>query len=539
MGETPSWETARAALDALSDGTPAIQTHANRIVFAGDVVYKLKRPVTLPFLDYGTPEIRRDLVEREIAYNRVTAPALYLGRSVVTDDGRVIDDPDDATYAAGEPLVRMRRFPADALLDGRDSLPPGVLERLARDVAGHHRHAPRMRKGSVGGSKPLDRLVGDVVAEIRAFEAKGDVPGIEPHLVEALTDAFAREVEAVADLFDARRIGGVYRRCHGDLHLKNIALIDGVPTLFDCIEFSEGLSLIDPYYDLAFLLMDLRHRGFAAGASRVLSAYLTMAPGTKREEREVYGGLRLLPLYLALRATIRAYIDARVARETGDVEAMGAAGRYVVEAIDFLRDAPPTLLAVGGISGTGKSTLAFGLAPRRGRGAGAVVIRSDAVRKKLFGAGQTDRLPQEAYGKDWTNRTFREMRRLAGLCLDAGSAAIADAVHATAWQQRSLERVAFRRDRAFEGIWLEIDVELAVARAEARRRDRHLGDVSDAGEAVVRRMAAGLHPPDFRWRRIDAGRSPEAVLDDAAHGQDEAHRHGGDDQHDQGAGQKD
>jgi len=167
---------------------------------------------------------------------------------------------------------------------------------------------------------------------------------------------------------------------------------------------------------------------------------------------------------------------------------------------------------LGGISGTGKSTLAFGLAPEIGRGAGAVVVRSDALRKMLFGVEQTERLPDAAYSKLWTDRTFRAMRRMAALCLDAGTSVVADAVHGTPSQRRSLAKVAADRDVPFEGLWLEADVDRAVERAEARQRDPTLKDVSDAGATVVRRMAGRLAPPGRGWRHVDANPGPEETL---------------------------
>lgn len=504
-----SWEAVVSTLDRVSDGTAAILTHANRITFCGDVVYKVKRPVTITgILDYADIAARRTLVMKEVAFNRVTAPQLYLGRSVVTQGGTIVDDPSDSLYETGEPLVRMRRFPADALMADKAQVPPPILEQLARTVAKSHAAAER----AAGAGKPMTKLIEDVIAEVTRFQASEDASGIDSGLVQGTSTALREEAENVGSIYRERRETGCFRRCHGDLHLQNIAVIEGVAVPFDCIEFSDSLSQIDPYYDLAFLLMDLRHRGMAEGACRVLSSYLTSLGQAGEDERVLYSGLRLLPLFIALRAVIRAYIDARIARESDDQERMTQANQYCREALESLQTEEPTLTAVGGLSGLGKSTLAFGLAPTRGRVPGAVVIRSDAVRKALYGAEPTDTLPKAAYRGNWTNRTFAEMRRLTALCLDQGVSVIADAVHITLEQREKLTALADDRALPFQGFWLTGSTKTAQERAIQRR-----GDVSDAGPEVIAAMAKGINgaPDDPRWQPLHASGSPHSVLDQA------------------------
>ena len=272
------------------------------------------------------------------------------------------------------------------------------------------------------------------------------------------------------------------RRCHGDLHLRNIALIDGEPMLFDAIEFDPDIATGDILYDLAFALMDMWERGLRPAANLLLASYLSLG------EEAQFLGLAALPIFMSLRAAIRAKVEAaNIAHVSGDEQAREreAARRYFLFAEAFLRPAPARLVAVGGLSGTGKSTLAAALAPEIGRAPGAIVLRSDVERKRLFAVEETTRLPDDAYGDAANRETYARLTRKAGLALRAGHSVVIDAVHAQARERRAAARLAADLGVAFAGLWLEAPLALRLERVGARARD-----ASDADARVVAAQTA-------------------------------------------------
>ncbi len=488
MSETAQTETvaflSRSAEEHLT-------THASHVFLAGDRALKLKRAVKYPYLDFSTPALRRAACETELALNRRTAPALYLAVKPVTrapDGSLAIDGQGEAV----DWLVEMRRFPDDALftrLAETGALTPDLMRRLADGIAAFHRTAEVTP--DFGGTRGVD----DVIAINGASLRRDGPPGIAVEAADALADAARRARDRHAALLERRRAAGKVKRCHGDLHLGNICLIDGVPTLFDCIEFNDGLASIDVLYDLAFLLMDLRFRGHATEAAVVFNRYFDVG-----DESD---GLALMPLFLALRAWVRAHVTATAAKLDASAEKAVLARRYFDFAVDLLRPAPPRLVALGGISGTGKSTVAAILAGR----ASARVLRSDVIRKRRFGVAPETRLPDGAYASDVTTEVYAALLDQARAALAAGCSTIIDAVSA-----RPAERAAFAalaRDLRvpFTGIWLEASPEILTARVAARRND-----ASDADLAILRKqLGYDLGPMD--WRRVDAAPSAEHVAD--------------------------
>lgn len=474
-----------------------LETHTAHVFLAGDRAYKLKKAVHFPYMDFSTVEKRRSFCEEELRLNRRTAPELYL-------EVRAVRRLPDETLILGQEegealdwLVVMRRFDQSALFDAmaeRGALTEPLMDGLADAVADLHETAepapdrggaPAFRGYVEGNAVELERAIGTV------FEAGR---------VERVNEGCRAALKQVAGVLDARRSAGHVRRCHGDLHLRNICLIDGRPTLFDCIEFNDDFALIDTLYDLSFLLMDLGYRGLHDHANRVLNRYLA---------RTGYVGLAALPLMLACRAVIRAHVTARLVESLEGEKRERAAAEaraYLDLALSYLDPAPARLVAVGGLSGTGKSTLARGLAPALGGAPGAVVLRSDVIRKRLFGVAETEALPQEAYKPEVSRRVFAEIERLAAEVLAQGHAVIADAVYGEDWQRSGIAAVAGKAGVAFDGLWLE-----APQRVLEERVDNRRGDASDATSAVVRAQAARIRPP-AGWARVDAGGGRDAAL---------------------------
>jgi predicted kinase len=306
-------------------------------------------------------------------------------------------------------------------------------------------------------------------------------------------------------LLDSRRDAGFVRHCHGDLHLRNIVLIGGEPTLFDGIEFNDELACTDVLYDLAFLLMDLWRRGLPRHANAVWNGYLA--------ETVDLDGIALMPLFLSCRAAVRAKTSATAARFQSDEakarELQQLARDYLTMAGRLLHPPEPRLIAIGGLSGSGKSTLAVAMAPSVGPVPGAVVLRSDDIRKRLCGVAPLDRLGPEGYTQEVSSRVYAAIAERARLALRARHSVIADAVFATPEDRRSIERVAHDASVRFDGLWLDAPDTTLIDRARTRRMDP-----SDADESVIRMQRARELGP-IQWHRLDASRATEQVVGNA------------------------
>ncbi len=296
------------------------------------------------------------------------------------------------------------------------------------------------------------------------------------------------------------------RRCHGDLHLNNIFVDESnAPVLFDAIEFDDSFSCIDVLYDLAFLVMDLDRHGLDAHANLLLNRYL--------EKTFDYGGLALLPLFLSCRAALRAHVRASAARlasgekkDTAEAEAR----TLFVAAQSFLAPAVPLLIALGGVSGTGKTTLACDLAPAILPKPGAVILRSDVFRKHLAQVSETQRLPQSAYSDTARQHVYDELLSTAETVLRGGYSVILDAVHGREDERAAAEAVAVKAGARFQGLWLDAPPNILEQRIRARR-----GDASDATVEVLRGQLSAVATPTA-WSKVDCSRDREHTLRDAA-----------------------
>jgi predicted kinase len=276
---------------------------------------------------------------------------------------------------------------------------------------------------------------------------------------------------------------------------------------FDAIEFDEDLATIDVFYDLAFLLMDLERHHCRPAANLVLNRYVW------RTARDLdLPGLALLPVFMAVRAGVRAMVRADRARQldgTSRAEAVARAQESFQMALDYLEPPPARLVVVGGLSGTGKSTLAARLAPLFGAAPGALHLRSDLERKSLAGVEETTRLPAEAYTADATAKVYEVLANKARRALAAGHSVIVDAVFAGAGEREKLSAVAQTTDVPMTGLWLEAPPDALRSRVATRR-----GDASDATVDVVERQL-GYDLGDVAWVRVDAGLDADRTFDAA------------------------
>jgi hypothetical protein len=467
-----------------------VDTHTAVVFLAGGRAFKLKRAVRFDYVDFSTEAKRRTACEAELRVNRRMAPAIYRAVVAVTraPDGRL------ALGGRGEPIdwvVEMARFDQAGLLDrlaAAGTLHLRHMRPLADVVATFHDGAPRRRDH--GGSAGMQWVV-DGNADGFHEDGRGI---LDAGRAADVTSRGRAELDRHAERLDRRRRDGFVRECHGDLHLGNIVLLDGRPTLFDAIEFNEDISCIDTLYDVAFLLMDLCHRGLPAHANAVFNGYVA--------DTGDVADLAILPLLLSCRAAVRAKTSASAARvqeaRADRARLESAAREYLTMAGDLLESPPPHLVAIGGLSGSGKSTLAMALAPHLDSPPGALVLRSDEIRKVLCGVGRLERLGAAGYAEAVNERVYETVLGRAVSALAAGRAVVADALFSRPRDREAIERVAARAGVPFTGIWLTGPPALLIDRVKARR-----GDPSDADEAIVRSQLA---QPTGRigWQQLDA-----------------------------------
>jgi aminoglycoside phosphotransferase family enzyme/predicted kinase len=479
-----------AFLEAALTPERRVDTHGAFVFLCRDRAYKMKRAVKFPYMDFSTADRRAAMCEAEIDINRRLAPEIYLGVAPVRRlDGRfMLGEMGEAVTDAVDWLVVMRRFDEDGLLDrmaARGALTPALMTALGTRMARFH---DGLQAITTGFCSP-DDYRHSVAADVRQMREAGH--RLDPTTSEALAEAMPRSLEPFVELVVRRLAAGAIRRCHGDLHLRNIVVLNGQPVPFDAIEFSDRIANIDVLYDLAFALMDLARQGLGALANRLLNEWLWRVgevEGASHEE-----ALALLPMFLARRASIRAYVDSAITAVSGADNAPARA--YQKAALSFLQPAQPRLVAVGGLSGSGKTTLALKLAPEIGRTPGAVAVRSDVERKRQAGVALEARMPEGSYTPEASARVYAAFMARAERVLRAGHSVVLDAVFARPGERAAAEALAAKLGVPFEGIWLDVPKEIAQGRVAARR-----GDASDATPEVVERQF-GYDLGEIGWER--------------------------------------
>ncbi|WP_278393027.1 AAA family ATPase [Sphingobium yanoikuyae] len=461
-----------------------IDTHAASIFLSGETAWKIKQPVDLGYLDFSTPDKRRTALEAELKLNRRTAPNLYKAVHPINRD----EDGKFAIDGYGEAVdwvLEMRRFPDGALwseLADRNALDEAAMQQLADSLVGFHAKAQIAWPGD-GAARIRQIIAGNA-------EAMAIYPDIlDPKAVAELTGRLDRLVDHNSALLDARGKAGRIRHVHGDLHLANIATIDGVPTPFDCLELNPELATTDVLYDLAFLLMDLWQRHLRLEANMAFNRYLDHSPDDE-------GAIGLMPLFMSVRASIRAHVAAARAKRGGD-DAREDAAHYLELAQALITEEVPRLIAIGGLSGTGKSTLARTLAADVGRPPGARILRSDVLRKRLAGVFCETPLPASDYTAEASRATYLALDGLAFAGLAVGQAVIADAVFGMPEERDAIEELAGRADCPFNGLWLELPESDRITRVEGR-----VSDASDANASIVQAQSQVLTSEPENWTRL-------------------------------------
>ncbi|MFK7792250.1 MAG: AAA family ATPase [Devosiaceae bacterium] len=492
------------ASHGLPPGTPTdsivqIDTHGAAVFLVGDKAYKIKRAVCFPFMDFSTLAHREEACRAEIAINRPNAPEIYIDAVAITRDrtGHL------AINGRGEPIewaVAMRRFDRDMTFDRlaeRDLLTEDDLDGAIDALIAFQSRAPVRR---------ADDWVSDLGAYIQqndqAFHESPRLFAL--HDTAQLTQRTKDELQRVKPVLNARGEGKFVRRCHGDLHLRNLVRLPQGVRMFDAVEFDERIATGDVLYDFAFLVMDLDSIGHRGQANRLLSRYLAL-----RDAPEDLDALAAMPLFLSMRAALRAKVSAMAAPHLAPKDRQKAeadAKRFYAYANDVLEPRDVTLTVVGGLSGTGKSTVAKALAPSIGRATGAIILRSDIVRKSEFGVPWNDSLPPSAYTPAVSKRVFSALRQQAQQALVAGHSVVVDAVCAKQEEREAFEMLARGVECHFAGVWLDAPLATRVARIGSRE-----GDPSDAN-ADVARVQEGYDLLDIEWPRVDATGPLEDVL---------------------------
>ena len=482
MPAPPEQAEVAAFLQGLAGGAPPAETHISLVFIGKDTVWKLKKAVRLTFLDFTPLAAREHFIRRELELNQPAAPELY--RDVVPVVRR--SDGSLALDEAGEVVdwvLRMARVPPDDFMEAvadAGRLDPAMLDALGDAVAAYHHTIPAASNV-------------DAVAAMRHVTEGNVRSALDAGLPEPEVRAWEAQVltglDAIAGWLRQRERDGCIRRAHGDLHLGNLCLWHGRPVPFDALEFDEAMATIDLGYDLAFLLMDLDQRVDRAAANRVQNRYVARTGDAALTHA--------LPVFLSLRAMIRAHVEAK----RGNSE---TADRYLAAAASYLRRTPPIVLTIGGLPGTGKSTLARALAPELGNSPGALVLRSDEIRKRQHGAAPEQRLPQAAYSDAASEAVLAELATLARLTAAGGHAVIADATFIDPRHRSMLEAAATAAGVPFVGLWLQAPLAELEARITARQ-----GDASDATLAVLH-ATASAHPEAGGWTPVDAATPAKA-----------------------------
>lgn len=469
------------------------ETHSAVVFFFGDRAYKVKKPVDLGFLDFRTREARHDICHREVTLNRRLAPDVYLGvADVQCPDGQLCDH-----------LVVMRRMPPERRLSTLVTAGESVddhLWRLAHLIAAFHAQAERSPAANeAAGIDALARRWADNTTTLHRY--------IDDDLIEHVHGLAMRYLAGRRPLFERRIADG--RACdgHGDLLADDIFCLDDGPRVLDCVEFDDRLRYGDVLADVAFLAMDLERLGNPRLGTWFLAAY-------REHSGDTWPG-SLADHHVAYRAHVRAKVSAIRAGQ-GDETSSATSHRLLTLSHQHLEAARVRLVLVGGLPGTGKSTLAAAL----GDILGVTVLRSDEVRKELAGLPVTAPagapFGQGIYSPEFSAATYRALLERAEVALELGESVVLDASWTDGVWRSQARDVAVRTSADLVELNCRAPIELAISRLRQRAARRQQGtpdraDPSDATPEIVQALAEAAAP----WpsaTEVDTSTTPEAAL---------------------------
>ena len=460
-----------------------LETHISYVLLTGNYAYKIKKAVNFGFLDFSRLDQRRFYCEEELRLNRRLVPQLYLEVVPISDTNagpRIGDEGEPTEYA-----VKMLEFPQDALLDRRLSagnLSPDAIDALAERVADFHVQVAKTgARNDYGSPATVWPTVANTLSQLRA--AVGST--FDNTLLDKLETWSRSEYGRLGDFFVARHREGFVRECHGDLHLGNIAWIQGAPQIFDCIEFNPNLRWIDVMSEVAFLCMDLQERGRPDYAHRFLNRYLEVIGD--------YAGVRCLSFYQVYRALVRAMVASiRAAQEEAGGAQAAVCTQYLGCASRSCLPKVRQLLLMHGMSGTGKTWVSQAVLERTG----ALRLRSDIERKRLCGLPALARTGSTVdgglYDEEATQATYRRLRQLAQLVLEAGFPVVVDAASLKFWQREMFRSLARTLNVPFR--ILSCHAAEPLLRQRLRAREQAGSDASEAGIAILAHQIESSEP---------------------------------------------
>jgi uncharacterized protein len=475
-----------------------LQTHVSYVFLTGDYVYKVKKPVNYGFLDFSTLEKRQHFCHEELRLNKRGAADLYLEVVSIGQSGETF------TLSSGEPVeyaVKMKQFPQNALLSemfDRGEVTTATMEDLAKVVATFHANSDSNDHiRSYGTVEKIRQAFDENYEQSAGFVAMLADGGPQTQKQFDETKAYSDRIFAEkADLFVDRVKADKIRECHGDAHLRNIAMWNGAITLFDCIEFNEPFRFVDTMYDLGFICMDLDARKRPDLANALLNAYL--------EQTGDWEGLQVLPLYLSRQAYVRAKVTSFLLGDPSVPDAVkqdaaNTAAAYYKLSWEYTAPKTGKLIVMAGLSGSGKSTTAKQLAQMHN----AIHLRSDAVRKHLGGIAIEERGDAELYSPEMTQKTYDRLLSLGKTLVETGYTVILDAKY---------DRVALRAGAIAAGATiLHCD---APAEVLAQRVAARTGDIADATPEVLAQQTLEAFTESERSvvKTIDTTQDIEAQL---------------------------
>ena len=466
--------------DHPTNNIELIETHISWVILTGDFAYKIKKPVDFGFLDFSTMEKRHSFCLQELELNRRLAPALYL--DVVSINGTADKPRISGNGSVFEYSVKMKQFPQSAQLDNK--LAAGELglvhmDAIAHMVADFHQTTDVADGAMDYGNN--DSVYQPVEENFRQINEHLDTEHYTVKL-KTLSQWSKSELTNQQTVFMQRKADGFIRQCHGDMHLRNLVWLNNKPMAFDCIEFNPKLSWIDVISEIAFLIMDLQHRQQAQLANRFLNSYLEVTGD--------YAGLSVLPFYLCYRALVRAKVnslrlDQQNITENERQQTLTEFESYLELATSYVKQSTPKLIITRGLSASGKSTVSQQLLDTLG----AIRIRSDVERKRLFGINSTkrvssDKTPGEIdsgiYSSQASLQTYNKLAELASDIICAGYSVIVDAAFLKHEQREPFQLLSKRL--AVTYIIMQVTAPADVLRQRINNRKN---DVSDADLTVL------------------------------------------------------
>jgi len=490
-------------LSVTGDKVESITTHCAKIFLGDGFAAKIKLPVQYSYLDMSSLKDRHKFLLKELEINQPHLPDIYLGlAAIVKEDDQTLKLMFAESHPANNEVLEwcliMRRFREKDVLDNRaknGELTNEIAAQLGASVAGYHNSIDRMPVRD--GDERINEVIKELQHELHKVASVFDETDISEFAVKT-----NQEYLHCRDALKTRGEAGYVRRCHGDLHLRNILLYQGRPVPFDALEFSERFASIDMLYDLAFLLMDLDHRDLVEQQNILLNEYLL------RTDELNIAAVKLLSLFMCCRAGIKAMTTAQAATacKKPNKAKVQEANQYLKRALQYLQPKRPVVVAIGGFSGSGKSTVARQLSTRVCQSPGAVLFRSDVERKAEFGVDEIETLEAKHYSVENSQRVYERVLRRLKLAVGSQYPVIVDATFLSEDQRKRVAKIASNAGVRFFGFWLMAPVEVMRQRINLRS-----GDASDADTAVLDKQ---LKRPKghIDWHAIDTNQDIEKTL---------------------------